>query len=488
MSRRDLIRTLSALGACGLLDNQLLAQSLTDERHISRLAEQPPSREGTWTARRIQGRLPADLEGTLYRMTKGQLENHGSPLQHWFDGDGFVIKYSIRDGKVVITARYVETPERREETAAGRMLYREYGTVPRVPAPFKNQPNVNVVRWDGRLLGLSEAFHPSAIDPDTLAYQGTWDFYGTLPPNVAFTAHPKFDVDGVGYTFGTNNGIDFALMVYRMELDGTLSPIAKVALAGYFMVHDMILGREHIVFVVPPVRYDLAALASGTVSAADALRYMEDSPTRLIVVRKDGLEDPVVFEQPSGMVYHHGNLTESDGVLCFHSLMSPDDSVLRLLDSWSEERWPSLRRNQLTHFTIDLLRKEVRRTSAFERGHEFPRFDVRRAGTHARYLYAIHEDLHDPFSFPDLVRFDLDTGRRRLVRSGPDRTLGEAVFVPRPSGTEETDGWLLSQGYDAEADETFLDVREAESLELEARVWVGAHLPLGFHGNFYSAG
>jgi all-trans-8'-apo-beta-carotenal 15,15'-oxygenase len=489
MSRRDLIRSLSALGACGLLDNQVLARTLTHRRHISRLAEQPPSREGTWNARRIEGRLPTDLNGTLYRMTKGQLENHDVLLQHWFDGDAFIIKYSIRDGGVRITARYVETPERRQETVAGRMIYREYGTIPRtVPAPYKNQPNINVILWDGRLLGLSEAFHPSAIDPETLAYEGPWDFYGTLPPNVSFAPHPKFDADGVGYTFGTNNRIDWALMVYRMELDGTLTQIAKAPLPGWFMVHDMILGREHLVFVVPPVQYDFAALARGFVSAADVLEYMEESPTRLIVVRKDGTGEPVVFEQPPGMVYHHGNLTETDGVLSFHSLMNPDGAVLRLLDSWSEERWPTLRRNQLTHFTLDLSRRQVRRTSVSGRGHEFPRFDTRRAGTHTRYLYATHEDRVDLFSFPDIVRFDLDTGRRRRVRSGRNRTLGEGVFVARPGGTEETDGWLLNQGYDAEADETFLDVREAESLELEARVWAGAHLPLGFHGNFYSAG
>jgi len=68
-----------------------------------------------------------------------------------------------------------------------------------------------VIFFDGRVLGLSEAFHPTAIDPETPLYQGRWDFYGSLPPNVSFTAHPKFDANGVG--FGTNNAIDWALML-----------------------------------------------------------------------------------------------------------------------------------------------------------------------------------------------------------------------------------------------------------------------------------
>ena len=488
MNRRDLIRSLGALGACGLIENQLLAQVLTDDRHISRLATQPSSREGQWMAQRIEGQVPKDLNGTLYRMSKGQLENHGVPLRHWFDGDGFTIKYSILDGTVRVTAQFIETPERQQETAAGRMIYREYGTAPPGGGPYKNQPNINVILWDGRLLGLSEAFHPTAIDPETLAYQGHWDFYGTLPPNVSFTAHPKVDTDGVGYTFGTNNGQDWALMVYRMELNGTLTQIAKVPLPGWFMVHDMMVGTEHLAFVVPPVQYDFVALASGNVSAADVLHYMENNPTRLIVIRKDGTGEPVVFEQPPGMVYHHGNLTETGSVLSFHSLMNPDGSVLNLFDSWSVNQWPKLRRNHLTQFSLDLSNQQVTRNVLAQGGDEFPRFDTRRVGAKARYLYAVREDPVDLFSFPEIVRYDLIAGRHHRVRSGPNRTLGEAVFAPHPGKTEETDGWLLNEGYDAGANQTFLEIRDADTLELEARVWIGEHLPLGFHGNFYGAG
>jgi len=252
------------------------------------------------------------------------------------------------------------------------------------------------------------------------------------------------------------------------------------------MVHDMMIGTEHLVFVVPPVQYDIAELMSGTVAAADVLHYMEDNPTRLIVIRKDGTGTPIIFEQPPGMVYHHGNVTEAGYVLSFHSLMSPDGSVLELFDSWSESRWPMFRRNHLTKFSLDLSSQQISRSILGE-GNEFPRFDTRRIGVQARYLYAVHEDHADPFSFPGIMRYDLLEGRHQLVRSERNRTLGEGVFVPRPGKVEETDGWLLNQGYDADLDQTFLEIRDAQSMELEARVWTGEHLSLGFHGNFYSA-
>jgi len=59
------------------------------------------------------------------------------------------------------------------------------------------------------------------------------------------------------------------------------------------------------------------------------------------------------------------------------------------------------------------------------------------------------------------------------------------VFVPRPGKTAEGEGWLLHQGYSADRNETYLDIRDASTLDLAARVWTGQHFPIGLHGNFY---
>jgi all-trans-8'-apo-beta-carotenal 15,15'-oxygenase len=100
-------------------------------------------------------------------------------------------KYKLREGKATISARFIETTEREEEIAAGRMLYNEFGTVARPPRRGeKKQPSI-VIRWDGHLLALSEGGHPSDVDPETLAFQVYWDFHGTLPADGSFTAHPK---------------------------------------------------------------------------------------------------------------------------------------------------------------------------------------------------------------------------------------------------------------------------------------------------------
>ena len=485
LSGRSLLSSLSALTAAGLIDAPFVAGALGSARSLGRLAVQAPSAEGTWSAVKVEGSIPEELNGELYRVAPGQKTNHGIELRHFFDGDAFLVKYRLREGKATVSARFVATPERDDETATGRMLYSEFGTLAPAPAKGrKNQPSINVIRWDGRLLALSEGGHPSAIDPETLAFQEHWNFHGTLPADVTFTAHPKFDLTtGVGYAFGTRRGRDLSLVAFRMELDGTLTQIAAIPQPNFFMVHDMLLGSEHLVFVVPPVHYDLEALWSGRAAPADSLRYMASEQTRLILVRKDGTGSPISIEQPACMVFHHGNLAEAGDSITLDSLMSPDDSILRYISAWSAEKPTRPRPTQLTRLSLDLGQRHVTGRSVLGEALEYPRFDSRMSGKAARHLYTLADE--EDYAMRALVRHDFANGTTHRVDAGQGHALEEAVFVPRPGKTAEGEGWLLHQGYSADRNETYLDIRDASTLDLAARVWTGQHLPIGLHGNFY---
>ena len=54
----------------------------------------------------------------------------------------------------------------------------------------------------------------------------------------------------------------------------------------------------------------------------------------------------------------------------------------------------------------------------------------------------------------------------------------------REHGEREDDGWLLVLAYDGRRDRTFVEVRDAGTLDVAARVFAPTHLPLGFHGSF----
>ena len=67
----------------------------------------------------------------------------------------------------------------------------------------------------------------------------------------------RFDpVTGTGYAYGITKGPSLALTVYRMERSGKLTQLHSLPQKGFFMVHDMMLTKNHIIFAIPPVKYD----------------------------------------------------------------------------------------------------------------------------------------------------------------------------------------------------------------------------------------
>jgi carotenoid cleavage dioxygenase-like enzyme len=65
---------------------------------------------------------------------------------------------------------------------------------------------------------------------------------------------------------------------------------------------------------------------------------------------------------------------------------------------------------------------------------------------------------------------------------------GEPVFVPRPGGTDEDDGAVLSVVLDARAATSYLLVLDARTFEERARAIAPHHIPFGFHGMFRAEG
>jgi carotenoid cleavage dioxygenase-like enzyme len=72
-------------------------------------------------------------------------------------------------------------------------------------------------------------------------------------------------------------------------------------------VIGIILSKEHGVFVMPPVRFDPGSLLSDQATPADALTYVEQEPTRVMMLRRDGTGTLVTIEPPATMVFPRGN-------------------------------------------------------------------------------------------------------------------------------------------------------------------------------------
>ena len=88
----------------------------------------------------------------------------------------------------------------------------------------------------------------------------------------------------------------------------------------------------------------------------------------------------------------------------------------------------------------------------------------------------------EPF-FTGVVRVDAESGAVR-VRDFGEELPGEPLFVPRPGGTREDDGWILVMTYVPGAHRSDLWVLDASDLGTVCRLELPHHVPPGFHGTF----
>lgn len=492
-SRRDFTKMILGAAAVGLVENSTIAKVFGQtKRSMLWLSAQTASGEGRWTNLKIEGKLPKDLNGTLFRTAPGLSENFGTPLNHLFDGDAYLSSWRFREGKVALTGRFLPTPSRLKELETKKMLFNEYGTfAENRQNNGKNQPSVNVIEWNGKLLGLSEGSLPSIINPTNFDFLGYEDFQKGVPNYLTFTAHPRFDPKtGDMFAWGFERRPPGNIHIFQIErATNKANLLYKIALNGFFMTHDAMLTENYFLLVVPPMQYDVQGLMSGQKTLGDALSFNETLPTRLVICPRDtkgGMAKPFEVEMPAEIAFHYGNAYETkDGKIVFEMISGNNKKLLNTLREWKKNQ--NTQANDLSQplrqVTVDVANRKVLSRIDLHENVEFPRYDLRLTGQKSRYLYATERGYSENAA---IVRVNLQTRKSQKVSNGKTRTFGEPVFVPKTSTINEERGWILAQGYDADKNETFLEIRDAQTLEFQARIWAnGQHFPLGFHGNFY---
>lgn len=446
---------------------------------------------GPVAARKTEGTIPDDLQGTLTRVGPGTRESFGTKLNHFFDGDAFVSRFSFSRGACSIHGRFVETAERAKEQLAQKMLFHEFGTTSPTAgffAGYKNPPNVNVINFGSMLFALSESTHPVLLEPKNLDSLGLHNFNSSLPDDVTFCAHPKRDpLNGDFYFFGFSKSLVPRLIVYRVLAGAsTAQEIGRIPMGGFYMVHDIALSDNHVVILIPPVRVELTGALLSSSRLTDSLVFENERNMRAVIFRKDGSAAPVVLtDLPNALVFHHVNAFEDrSGRITLNTILYDGPSILDLFQNWQRPNLPEVSSSRLVQFKFDLNQRRVvsQRFLTNESRLDFPCIDSTMQGKEieSAYFSAAPTGSVDLLSSPAIVKLNMQTGLASRSEAEPGRTLGETVFVPSRSG----EGWLLNMGYDLNEDETFIDVRNANSLSLQARVWSGHYIPLGFHGSF----
>jgi len=450
----------------------------------------------------IEGQIPKELQGTLFRNGPGLFDRDGQHVQHPFDGDGMICAIAFQNGRAHFRNRYVRTAGFVEEEKAGTFLYRGvFGT--QKPGGWlanvfdfklKNIANTQVIYWGGKLLALWEAAEPHRLDPHTLETLGIDYLDGVLQPGDAFAAHPRIDKNRL-VNFAIKPGLSTTITIYELDETGKVVQRHAHSVPGFAFIHDFAITPNYCIFFQNPVTFNPLPFVLGWQGAGECVKFRPGEPTRIIIIPRhtNGGNSLIknlqveIFETQSGFVFHHANAFEQDDKIYIDSICYESLPTVEPNSDYRQTDFEALSPGQLWRFELKPENQTVGSQILESRCCEFPSVHPTKVGQPYRYLYlgAAHADRGNA-PLQAILKIDLTSGERQLWSAAPQGFVSEPIFVPRSNAGNEDDGWLLSLVYDSACDRSDVVILDARDLNQGpvARLHLKHHVPYGLHGSF----
>ena len=474
-------------------DQHLLEPAVTPVHSI----HESLTREHSYEPLRVEGELPSDLNGTLFRNGPGLLESFGKPYDHLFEGDGAVTAVRLQQGQAWGATKVIQSSGLLEERNAGKPLYgfnsSWFNRVARsLTGRAKNTANTSVMVWQNRLFALMEGGKPTEVSIDDLSTLGETDLGGVIPST--FSAHPHH-VPGrnvlynFGMTYGRNNSID----MFELPLKGQPRMLGRIPLRSPVMLHDFMATGNHLVFFVSPAKVNIWRALFG-IGPFDKLFYWDDSGhVDVYVVPIDSPQDVVHFKADPFFQFHFANGFERGDEIIIDYVRYPDLGVLEALSVEDDERFSNRAEwAKLTRAVLNPKERTLTHERMWDEVCDFPMVNPHKCTKSYRYMWLTTEPTGQEDSklkSNEIARLDLETGQSQRFPFAPGQSPSEPVFVPREGATSEDDGYVLVLVYEPSSHTSYLSVLDARDLEKEpiAKVWFDHHIPTTFHGQWMGA-
>ncbi|MBS3026955.1 MAG: carotenoid oxygenase family protein [Dolichospermum sp. DET50] len=446
----------------------------------------------------IEGEIPLELAGTLFRNGPGLLDINKQRFHHPFDGDGMISRITFTNGRAHFRNRFVQTEGYLAEKKAGKILYRGvFGT--QKPGGWlanifdfkiKHIANTNVIYWGKKLLALWEAAEPYVLNPQTLETLGNEYFNGVLSKGEAFSAHPRIDPNGTLVNFAIKPGLSTTITIFELNTNGEIIKKQNHSIPGFCFIHDFVITENYCIFFQNPVNFNPIPFALGISSAGQCIKFQKDQPTKIIIIpriAKSVNEKVQVLETEAGFIFHHVNAFEVENEIIIDSICYKSLTEVEPNTDYRETDFDANSPGQLWRFHLNLETNQVQNQLIDHRACEFPTIHPNNVGKSYRYLYVAAAD-HATGNAPlqTILKVDLESQNRQLWSAAPQGFIGEPIFVPRANSQQEDNGWVIALVYDAEYHRSDVVILDAENIEKGAiaKLHLKHHIPYGLHGSF----
>jgi all-trans-8'-apo-beta-carotenal 15,15'-oxygenase len=430
----------------------------------------------------VHGKAPTGLAGTLYRNGGAKFHRPKSSATHWFDGDGLIRAFRIKDGQATLSARFVDTPKRRNDVAANGVISSGFGTAAgpnaRITSPDDvNAANISVIRRGEQLWALWEAGSPTAIDPVTLDTVGMVTLRDDLA-HMPFLAHPRFEPDGRIWNLGQSGDRG---IIWQIGPKGELQGATPIALPRASYIHDFTMSERHILIVLQPWVY-----TGRSTVPLEALHWQPSLGTQILILDKANLSSRRIVELPPFFAFHMTEAYEApSGDIRFGICASADPGfpIRTAVDAMSRKFTPA---SDPKLSLITIPSKGSARIESTTITAEFPQTDHRFGLSPRRFTcHATIQAQNRPL-FQGVGVYDWAKSHRAVFDFGADHVVEEMVFTPRPDSIDEFDGWMIGTSLNLRAGRTELHIFEARHIaDGPIATWAAdIAVPVGLHGIF----
>ena len=416
------------------------------------------------------------------------LERNGVRKNHWFDGDGSILKITISEGEVNSSFKVVPTTTYKDEEKAGKFIYAGVGNKPF--GFFKNlttlgiptqRVNTNIISLNnGTLLALGEGGRPFRLNSENLEPIKEDDTLGgVLTDSMAYIAHPKVDPkDGNIYSIGKDSMNPKILHLYKSEPnEGKIILHNKIKFDSEALLnHDCCLAGDYLIVTLMPIKLNVLPMILKLKTFAECLTFDKNLPNKIAIIDKKTLNLVKTIEySPSRFFYHYSNSFVENNVLNI-DMVDYDSTIfnfskfpIEYLNGFKDSKF----NGELVRIKCDITEgKFISRDTIFKNC-EFPVIDENDSGKKYEEIICL-SSLDDKLYYNNYTKINLKTGKTLVKENNKTLYPNELNII--------NEKYLATVCYDAIKDKSELHILSRENLETISISELPYVFPMGFHG------
>lgn len=443
---------------------------------------------------KITGKIPQWLKGSLIRTSPAKFNAGKKNLRHWFDGYAMLHQFNFNQGEVSYQNRFIQSKAYRGIKKKNKVTRGEFATDPcqnifqhffnyfRSPKLTDNA-NVNVTKVGEEFIAMTETPLPIRFDKKNLTTKGYYKYADKKDGNVT-VAHPHFDKENNLYSYLVEFGYQSAYHLYKMNLKTRKRKVfASIPVERPAYMHSFGFTKNYIILTEFPLVVNPLKLKFSRKPFIENYKWKPELGTRFHIVNKHNGHYKTFTGEPI-FAFHHVNAWEHDQHIIIDLIGHKNASII------DELYLNNLRNNKvsgagrLVRIDISLEGRTLIDKVLSYSDIELPKINYAYNGKKYNILHAAANKNEGNF-LDSLMRRNLEK-EKEIWWHEQNKYPGEPVFVPSPQATREDDGLILSVVLDAEKENSFLLILDAETYKEVARAKLPHHIPFGFHGNFFN--